>query len=228
MKKDTLTISKSLAVKALLLSFVLLTIAFGFGLVIGKTDDSLKNLTSADEGEVREQLSDCSFKLQEITARHLSLTSVAKSKGLMDENGIIQKNIMCTVLDSEIKVDLSKTEKPEKETKEKDKNQVENKDESEKKEPEKKPEEKQVEKKKHVNMNCSFSIQLFSDPDKEKAKKARKSYPFNSKKLRLVEAEIRGRNWYRIRYGCYSSRAEAELDLPEVKDVVDSAIVVAD
>lgn len=217
MKKDTLSVSKSLLVKALVLSFVLLTLTFGLGLAIGKTDDSLQNITSADEGEVREQLSACSFKLQEITAKHLSLISAAKKKGLMDENGRIEKNLVCTFHSSENhKVDIT-----EKKT---DKNKAE--PEKVKETPEdKKPEKKKVVEKIKKRI-CSFSIQLFSDPDKKKALSAKKSYPF--KELRLVEAEIRGGRWYRIRYGCYATRAEAELDLPEVKEVVDSAIVVAD
>lgn len=220
-KNDTVTISKSLMVKVLVLSFILLTIAFGLGLVIGKTDDSLENLTSADEGEVREQLSDCSFKLQEITAKHLSLINAAKSKGLMNDIGIIQKNIMCTVLDSDVKIDLIKKE-PEKEAEKQEKDSEKKPDKEIKKNAEKAMPEKTAKR------TCSFSIQLFSDPDSVKAEKAQKSYPFSKSKLRLVEAEIRGRNWYRIRYGCYASRAEAELDLPKIKDVVDSAIVVAD
>ncbi len=239
MKKDTLTVSKTLVIKALLLSFALLTIAFGLGLVIGKTDDSLQNLTSADEGEIREQLSDCSFKLQEITAKHLSLINAAKKKGLMDENGLIGKDVVCR---KEEKKGQEKTERIEKtqdvqksvedkegqeRTERAEKTQgvqksVEDKEDSVKKE----EPVKKVEQKPKKKMNCSFSIQLFSDPDKDKAMKAKKRYPF--KALRLVEAEIRGRSWYRIRYGCYATRAEAELDLPEVKDVVDSAIVVAD
>ena len=232
MKKDTLTISKSLLIKALLLSFILLTLTFGLGLVIGKTDDSLQNMTSADEGEIREQLSNCSFKLQEITAKHLSLINAAKKNGLMDDDGQIEKNIVCTVLGSE--EEKKKTEKV-------NRTKV---TEDQKKEPEKTEKTQQIEKtvkdkkvvkgkepvknikKTEKEMNCSFSIQLFSDPDKEKAQKVKKSYPF--KDLRLIEAEIRGRSWYRIRYGCYATRAEAELDLPEIKDVVDSAIVVAD
>jgi len=215
MKKDTLSVSKPLLVKALVLSFVLLTLTFGLGLAIGKTDDSLQNITSADEGEVREQLSACSFKLQEITAKHLSLISAAKNKGLMDKNGRIEKNLVCTVIDK--KAEPEKVEKNREDKKE----TVKPDDQTEKK-----PEKKEVVEQKEKKKNCSFSIQLFSDPDKEKALSAKKRYPF--KGLRLVEAEIRGRRWYRIRHGCYATRAQAEIDLPEVKDVVDSAIVVAD
>lgn len=210
MKKDTLSVSKSLLVKALVLSFVLLTLTFGLGLAIGKTDDSLQNITSADEGEVREQLSACSFKLQEITAKHLSLISAAKKKGLMDKNGRIEKNLVCTVHSSEVH-DVGVAEKKN------DKNKAE---------PEKVAKMPKAKKEIAKPVNCSFSIQLFSDPDKKKALLAKKRYPFKS--LRLVEAEIRGGRWYRIRYGCYATRAEAELDLPEIKEAVDSAIVVAD
>ena len=221
MKKDSLSVSKPLLVKALALSFVLLTLTFGLGLAIGKTDDSLQNITSADEGEVRGQLSACSFKLQEITTKHLSLIRAAKKKGLMDENGRIEKNLVCTVHSPEMhKVDIT-----EKKTDKKAESEKVEKIKEDKKEIAK-PEKKKVVEQKEKKKSCSFSIQLFSDPDKKKALSAKKSYPF--KGLRLVEAEIRGGRWYRIRYGCYATRAQAELDLPEVKDVVDSAIVVAD
>ena len=199
MKKDTITLKKSLLLKALFVSFLLLVLAFGVGLTIGKTDDSLQNLTSADEGETREQLSNCSFKRQEIIAKHLGLQMAAKKVGLIDENENVVNNLICTI------------RVPEKIVKE-------NAEESLKKDI---PDEKVLEKK-----NCSFSIQLFSAPNRTQALVAKKRY--NLENTRLVEAQIKGRSWFRVRYGCYPSRAEAELDLPEIKDLIDAAIVVAD
>ena len=208
MKKDTLNISKSLLIKALLLSFVLLTLTFGLGLVIGKTDDSLQNITSADEGEIREQLSDCSFKLQEITAKHLSLIKAAKKNGLMNDNGQIEKNIVCTVLGTEDTKGSQKEIQDSVRIKETVQKKEEEKEPKQIKEPEKRKDLAETEniiKKPKKKINCSFSIQLFSDPDKDKAQKAKKSYPF--KNLRLVEADIRGRKLVQdqIRLLCYQS-----------------------
>ncbi len=196
MKNGSITVTTSLLIKTLILSFIFLTVAFTAGLIIGKTDLSVNHGTGAGKGKIGEQLSACSFKLQEMTTKHLSLVELAKSKGIMTPEGKIDNNVICTY--------VKKIEKEE--------------DEDEK------PASKTVEKK-ETEKKCHFSIQLFSDTNKQLAISAKKRY--NLDDTHLVEGEIDGKSWYRLRHGCFSNRADAEKKLPEIREIAVDALVVA-
>lgn len=187
MKNDTIMLSSKQLVKTLVISFVLLAAVFSAGLLIGKKSTASVDRTSADQGDIQGKLSDCSYRLQEITAKHINLTDVAKEKGLLDKDGRFETKLICSV-------------------------------------PEEKPVVVAEPPKKVKTGSCLYSIQVFSDPNKETAIAAQKKYDISD--TRLVEGVVNGRNWYRIRSGCYATRSEAEIDLPLIKEIVDSAIVV--
>ncbi|HPA57594.1 MAG TPA: SPOR domain-containing protein [bacterium] len=191
MKNENIQVSQGLLVKSLIISFFLLAAAFTAGLLMGRNDHGQIERTSADQGDVQEKLSDCSYRLQEITAKHISMTDMAREKGILDENGRYNPNIVCAVPEPPKKTEAT---------------------------------EKIAEKKE--NKKCLYSIQIFSDPSRDLALSAQKRYDIP--KTRLVEGIVNGKNWYRIRSGCYSTRSEAEIDLPLIKEIVDSALVVAE
>lgn len=203
MKNENIQVSHGLLVKSLIISFFLLAAAFTAGLLMGKNDQGQIERTSADQGDVQEKLSDCSYRLQEITAKHINLTDIAREKGILDENGRHNPNIVCAVPEPPKKVENTVPEK--------EKPAVEEKDEIVKKD---------------ENKKCLYSIQIFSDPNRDMAISAQKRYDIPH--TRLVEGTVNGKNWYRIRSGCYATRSEAEVDLPLIKEIVDSALVVAE
>ncbi|HDT11618.1 MAG TPA: SPOR domain-containing protein, partial [bacterium] len=169
----------------LIMSFILLAVAFSAGLVIGKTDQNIGKNKSANDNN---QLSACSFKLQEITAKHLSLMDIAKTKGLVSPDGKIDNDVVCTTVKT-----IDDAEPAEKES--------------------------------DKSGNCRFSIQLFSDTNKKAADSAQKKYEISG--THLVEAEVDGKLWYRIRYGCFTNRVDAEKELPAIREKVIDALVVA-
>jgi septal ring-binding cell division protein DamX len=201
MKNENIQLSSGLLVKSLIISFFLLAAAFTAGLLMGRNDQGQVERTSADQGDVQEKLSDCSYRLQEITAKHINLTDMAREKGILDENGRYNPKIVCTVPEPPKKIEDVDPEKEDTAVAE-----------------------KIVEKKE--NKKCIYSIQIFSDPSRDLALSAQKRYDMPN--TRLVEGVVNGKNWYRIRSGCYSSRSEAEQDLPLIKEIVDSALVVAE
>lgn len=210
MKNDNIQLNPGLLVKSLVISFFLLAAAFTAGLIIGRNSHGQIERTSADQGDVQEKLSDCSYRLQEITAKHINLTDIAKEKGILDENGRYNTNVVCDIPELPKKIETVDTEKQETVV-------------------EQKPVEQKVENKipeKKENKKCLYSIQIFSDPSREMALSAQKRYDIPQ--TRLVEGVVNGKNWYRIRSGCYATRSEAEVDLPLIKDIVDSALVVAE
>jgi len=201
MKNENIQVSQGLLVKSLIISFFLLAAAFTAGLLMGRNDHGQIERTSADQGDVQEKLSDCSYRLQEITAKHISMTDMAREKGILDENGRYNQNIVCAVPEPPKKTEDVNTEKEDTAVAE-----------------------KIVEK--QENKKCLYSIQIFSDPSRDLALSAQKRYDIP--KTRLVEGIVNGKNWYRIRSGCYSTRSEVEIDLPLIKEIVDSALVVAE
>jgi septal ring-binding cell division protein DamX len=205
MKNENIHVSQGLLVKSLIISFFLLAAAFTAGLLMGKNDQGQIERTSADQGDVQEKLSDCSYRLQEITAKHINLTDIAKEKGIIDENGRHNTNVVCAIPEPPKKIETVDTEKQETAVEQKVENKI--------------PEKKE-------NKKCLYSIQIFSDPNREMAVAAQKRYDIPQ--TRLVEGVVNGKNWYRIRSGCYATRSEAEVDLPLIKDIVDSALVVAE
>ena len=209
MKNGSVTVTTSLLVKTLVLSFILLTAAFTAGLVIGKTDQTL----TESSGKDKSQLSACSFKLQEVTAKHLALMEFAQTKGLVTADGKTDNNVICTYIKkSEPTSDITEVKEVVKE---------EPSSEKEKKPP-------VVEQRKDIKTttseNCRFSIQLFSDTNKASALAAQKRYDLPG--THLVEGVVDGRSWYRIRYGCFENRADAENKLPEIRAKVGDALVV--
>jgi len=251
MKNDVISINKSMLIKAFIISFILLTVVFTAGIILGKADRALRDRTSADSSDVQEQLSDCSYKLQEITTRHLDLVDIAKKKGLVDSEGRYYPEVVCSAMEETVDDDKTTDES---EVPDETDGKLENKPESEKKtEPEKKNvPEKKIEPEKaseepakaetkeakasepkkeainvsNVSKDCLYSIQLFAGTSKEQALTAQKKYKISN--TRLVEGIVKGKSWYRIRYGCFSTKDEAEKFLPGIKDKIEGAIVVAE
>lgn len=245
MKNDVISISRSVLVKAFIISFILLSVAFTAGIVLGKSDKAAVDRTSADSSDIQEQLSDCSYKLQEITARHLDMVEIAKKKGLLDTEGKFDPAVICTTLkeekESPDEEDDSIQDIPDENNLKKQPEQTNTAETQKTAEPEKKeagiPEKKEPEKKiekvspvqpvqKESGAKCLYAIQLFSGTSKEQALAAQKRY--NISGTRLAEGVVKGKNWYRIRYGCFSTKSEAEKFLPGIKDDIEGAIVVAE
>jgi len=210
MKIENVTLNSGLMIKLLVVSFVLLTIAFGAGLFIGKSSTVSEERFSADNGEAQSKLSECSYRLQEIISKHINLTDIAKEKGLLDEKGRYLPNVVCKTRAVEVEKLSDKSVQATDTTQ---------------KAPAEPLKQKEMENKLLNEENCRYSIQIFSDPNREMAVAAQKRYDIPD--LKLVEGVVNGKNWYRLRSGCYKTRMEAEQDLPEIKEIVDTAIVVA-
>ncbi|MBP5406676.1 SPOR domain-containing protein [bacterium] len=73
---------------------------------------------------------------------------------------------------------------------------------------------------------CRFSIQIFAASTKEQADAAAKK--LKSLKPRTVSGENNGKNWYKLRTGCFDSREAAEAELPRVRKSEKSAYIVAE
>ena len=253
MKNDVISINRSVLVKAFIISFILLSVAFTAGIILGKSDKAVVDRTSADSSDIQEQFSDCSYKLQEITAKHLDMVEIAKKKGLLNSDGQFDPSIICTTMkeerdmpdeDADTEKDVPDENPVKKETGSVKKAEPEKKETvptdkksgtqtQEKKEPEKKGPENKIEKaapvqpvQKESNVKCLYAIQLFSGTSREQALAAQKKY--NISGTRLVEGIVKEKSWYRIRYGCFSTKSEAEKFLPGIKDDIEGAIVVAE
>ncbi len=71
---------------------------------------------------------------------------------------------------------------------------------------------------------CRYALQLFSGTSRNQAKAARKNIPV--KNTRIVEGNVDGNIWYRIRYGCFSTKSEAEKKLLSISAKVRNPIIV--
>jgi hypothetical protein len=202
MKNGSITVNTSLLIKSLIMSFLLLSAAFIAGLVIGKNEPSFDRNKSKEES----QLSACSFKLQEVSSKYLSLMEFAQSKGLLSPEGKADNNVICTYIvnDSEI-IDEELV--------------------SEDNEPENREISQATDKKEASSSEkCFFSIQLLSDTNKKSVLTTQKRY--NIKGTYIAEAVIEEKSWFRLKYGCFENRADAEKKLPEIREVVIDALVV--
>ncbi len=195
MKKNNLTVTTALLAKTLLLSFLLLSATFIAGLIIGKNEPSFDKNRSKEES----QLSACSFKLQEISSKYLSLMEFAQTKGIVTADGKTDNNVICTyIVNDEDTAEDVLEETPETAAKE------------------------GVEK--DAQKNCRFSIQLLSDTNKNSVVAVQKKY--NIPETFIVEGVVDEKSWYRLRYGCFETRADAERELPQIRETVVNALVV--
>ena len=86
--------------------------------------------------------------------------------------------------------------------------------------------EKNVVPKKDSVKKCSFSIQIFAANTKEQADAAAKK--LKSLKPRVVSGENNGKQWYKLRTGCFASREAAEAELVKVRKSEKSAYIVSE
>jgi len=87
-----------------------------------------------------------------------------------------------------------------------------------------KPEENIKESAKQTKTKCKFSIQLSATQSKDEAIEEAEQY--KPMKIRIIEAVVNGTTWYRLRTGCFASREEANEALPEIKDIVEDAMIM--
>ena len=80
--------------------------------------------------------------------------------------------------------------------------------------------------KKETVKKCLFSIQIFAANTKEQADAAVKK--LKSLKPRVVSGDNNGKQWYKLRTGCFDSREAAEAGLPKVKELEKSAYIVSE
>ncbi|MGI6394864.1 MAG: SPOR domain-containing protein [bacterium] len=204
MKNDKVHLNSGLMIKALIMSFFLLATAFIAGLLIAKSGfGEIEKTTDGDKNGVQEKLSDCSYKLQEITAKYISLTETAKEKGLMDDSARLVPNVICAPPKEEPKQEKQEAPDPEKD---KENSQLLVKTETGK------------------SKKCPYSIQIFADASKERALSLIKRH--NLENAWLIEEVTNEKNLHKVRMGCYSSEAEAERELPVAKEIASDAYIV--
>ncbi len=87
-----------------------------------------------------------------------------------------------------------------------------------------KTEKKRSESAKQTKTKCNFSIQLLARQSKNEAIEEAERY--RPMKTRIIEADVNGTTWYRLRTGCFDSKNEANKALPKVKNVVKDAMVL--
>ena len=86
--------------------------------------------------------------------------------------------------------------------------------------------EKKAEPAKEKGQTCRFSIQVFAASTREQADAAAKK--LKSLKPRVISGESNGKQWFKLRSGCFDSREAAEARLPEVRKSEKSAYIVSE
>ena len=86
--------------------------------------------------------------------------------------------------------------------------------------------EKKAEPAKEKGQTCRFSIQVFAASTREQADAAAKK--LKSLKPRVISGESNGKQWFKLRSGCFDSREAAEAMLPEVRKSEKSAYIVSE
>ncbi len=183
--------------KAFVIFVLLLILSFVLGLYLGR--ESNKGAPIPDGGPARdEQLTACSYKLQELTGKLSALTTLAHDKGLLDQNGMAVRDIACTApaKPAPVPAETPKVETPKAEPV---------KVETLKSAPPQKPQK---------TAPCKLALQLFADRDRDRALAVQEKLKI--KPTRLVEGNVNGVSWYRIRYGCYADKAAAEAGIEEL------------
>lgn len=195
--------------KAFVIFILLLILSFVLGLYLGR--ESSKGALVPDDGASRdERLTACSYKVQELTGKLTALAAVAKEKGLVDENGLAVRDVVCAP-----PVKTAPQEPPQKAAAVPAPENAALKTETPKPEPPKvdipKPEPPQ---KAAKTAPCKLALQLFADRNRETALTVQEKLKI--KPTRLVEGVVNGTTWYRIRYGCYADKASAEAAIEEL------------
>lgn len=86
--------------------------------------------------------------------------------------------------------------------------------------------EKKAEPAKEKGQTCRFSIQVFAASTREQADSAAKK--LKSLKPRVISGESNGKQWFKLRSGCFDSKEAAEAKLPEVRKLEKSAYIVSE
>lgn len=231
--------------KAFLIFILLLITAFAIGLYLGKESEK-SSVDYRGDDAIKVQMNECSYKIQELTQKYIILDKLAKEKGIMDDNGMPVKDVKCAVEADQPKAEQPKAEpaapvkaeppvqeKPD-EVKPAAKKPDEEKSDDAKPAAEKKAVKKESAKKtapaeQSSAEKCAFSIQIYADNSREKAVAFQKKVSIGEAgDTRIVEAEVKGTTWYRIRYGCYKDRAEAQEHMDDVKKKIKNPIITAE
>lgn len=194
--------------KSFVIFILLLILSFVLGLYLGR--ESNKGTPVPDGGAAHdEQLTACSYKLQELTGKLTALSAIAKEKGLIDQNGMAVRDIVCA---APVKPAPAPAETPKVETPTKtDPAKVE----TVKSAPPQKAQK---------TAPCKLALQLFADRDRDKAIAVQEKLKI--KPTRLVEGVVSGVTWYRIRYGCYADKTAAEAGIEELMKSGSRPIIV--
>jgi len=193
--------------KAFVIFILLLILSFVLGLYLGR--ESNKGALAPEDGASRdERLTACSYKVQELTGKITALSAIAKEKGIVDDNGMAVRDIVCAVpaKTAPAMVETTKGEPPKVETAKVETPKTEA--------PKVEPPKVETPKKTEKTAPCKLALQLFADRDREKAIAVQEKLKI--KPTRLVEGVVNGTTWYRIRYGCYADKAAAEAGIEEL------------
>jgi septal ring-binding cell division protein DamX len=199
--------------KAFVIFILLLIFSFVLGLYLGR--ESGKSSPPPEKaGACAEQLNACSYKLQEISGKMTALSAVAREKGILDESGAVNRELVCLPpvkpaappAPEKQEVVAASAEQPIPAAA-----------------PQKQPEEK---KDKKDAAACRYSLQIYAGRSPEEAQQVQKRSKI--KPLRLVEGVVNDTTWYRLRYGCYPDKSAAEEAIAELKELGAHPIIASE
>ncbi|HNT27044.1 MAG TPA: SPOR domain-containing protein [bacterium] len=197
--------------KAFVIFILLLVLSFVIGLYLGR-EAGKRVSTPLDDASRDEQVSACNYKVQDLTTRLTALTAAAKEAGLMDGQGSVARGVRCAVPEKGTVPAVAAIPEKEKEKKDEAKEGVKpigpgNSSPGETAAAKVPP----VVPEKTAPAACKFSLQIYASKSKEEALAVQKRSKIQP--LRLVEAEIDGAVWYRLRYGCFAEKGTAEAEI---------------
>lgn len=198
--------------KAFVIFILLLVLSFVIGLYLGR-EAGKRVSTPLDDASRDEQVSACNYKVQDLTTRLTAITAAAKESGLMDGQGTVARGVRCGTPEKETTPAVAAIPEKEKVLSEKEKEKKEEKKED-KKEEMKPPVSAKGSAVASPSAACKFSLQIYASKSKEEALAVQKRSKIQP--LRLVEAQIDGAVWYRLRYGCFAEKGAAEAEIEEL------------
>ncbi len=206
---DLATLGKAFAVFILLL-----ILSFVLGIFLGRESGASSSDTVSPEG-ASEELAACTYKVQELSAKLTSLTTVAREKGIIDQNGIPTRNVICaTAVPTETPKPTGAEERsaavPSSELR---------------KDPTPSPTTQIATGAADTKpISCKYALQIYAGRTREEALDVQAKSKV--KPTRLVTGTVGGVTWHRLRYGCYSDKASAETALNDLLPLGARAIIV--
>lgn len=205
---DLATLGKAFAVFVLLL-----ILSFVLGIFLGRESGSSSPSAAPAEG-TSEELAACTYKVQELSAKLTALTTVAQEKGIIDQNGVPARNMVCApAVPPEPPKPAAAEERsagaPSSEPR---------------KEPPTPPTQIPAVAAGTKPPPCKYALQIYAGRTREEALDVQAKSKV--KPTRLVTGTVDGVTWHRLRYGCYPDKATAEAAMSDLLPLGARAIIV--